>query len=375
MNEMNTSAANIPEQLKSNLHYYNLNNQLKYDLEVQNVIKNQQLEAIKLIQVSLEKLTATTTVPLHNQTTRAAKNTSNAPTILVYKETSLHKNLLVSKILNKAKYFYYQSIVQTMRLSLMSKLNYYSSLIQQLYPNGTSKVNTVGDLTRKNSDETNLVDEMKSLMQQILNDTYQFNSLNNTINCTEQITTTPPNFNVTSEAVNDNVLKECSASDLNKPSEKKSEKNEQQHSCPEQDDRIKKLHDVKHSLYSLLFSQTTSTPAESNENVSKRKHNEIDGATNKNTANKRRNKTAKVDDNNNQIVNDEKNVIHSRLPLPDNNNKTSSSKHHSQSKQHISTKLLKMSLKKATEPEVFTSQSNKIFTNEPESFINLEVLV
>lgn len=209
MNEINASAVNmsasIPEQLKSNLHYFNLNNQLKYDLELQNSIKTQQLEAIKLIQVSLEKLTATTTVPLHNQTTRASKNTANAPTILVYKETSLHKNLLVSKILNKAKYFYYQSIVQTMRLSLMSKLNYYSSLIQQLYPNGTSKVNTVDSLTKKTSDETNLVDEMKTLMQQILNDTYQFNSLNSTANYTDQMSrcTTPPDLmNFTHDKVN-----------------------------------------------------------------------------------------------------------------------------------------------------------------------------
>lgn len=167
---------NIPEQLKSNLHYFNLNNQLKYDLEQQHVIKLQQIEAIKLIQVSLEKLTATTTVPLHNQTTRKQSN-SPAPSILVYKETSLHKNLLVSKILNKAKYFYYQSIVQTMRLSLMSKLNYYSSLIQQLYPNqmAQSESSTSGS---KIENESSLVEEMKLLMQQILYDTYQFNALN-----------------------------------------------------------------------------------------------------------------------------------------------------------------------------------------------------
>lgn len=167
---------NIPEQLKSNLHYFNLNNQLKYDLEQQHAIKLQQMEAIKLIQVSLEKLTATTTVPLHNQTTRKQSN-SPAPSILVYKETSLHKNLLVSKILNKAKFFYYQSIVQTMRLSLMSKLNYYSSLIQQLYPNQVAQ----GETTTSGStieNESSLVEEMKLLMQQILYDTYQFNTLN-----------------------------------------------------------------------------------------------------------------------------------------------------------------------------------------------------
>jgi urease beta subunit len=173
---------NIPNQLKSNMHYFNLNNQLKYDLEQQQVIKLQQMEAIKLIQVSLEKLTATTTVPLHNQTTRKQNGSTPAPSILVYKETSLHKNLLVSKILNKAKFFYYQSIVQTMRLSLMSKLNYYSTLIQQLYPSQTV---TSNDTTSKEDkpmspveNESSLIEEMKLLMQQILYDTYQFNSLN-----------------------------------------------------------------------------------------------------------------------------------------------------------------------------------------------------
>ena len=204
MTDFDSVNNNLPDPLKSSLSYFNLSNQLKNDIEQQNAIKMQQLEAIRLIQVSLEKLTATTTVPLHNQTTRAAKNPKTPPpTILVYKETSLHKNLLVSKILNKAKYFYYQSIVQTMRLSLMSKLNYYSTLIQQLYPNNLANnynntdASRLTDSLNKNLDnssfnnnnndtsndkssnvhETNLIDEMKLLMQQILHDTYQFNSL------------------------------------------------------------------------------------------------------------------------------------------------------------------------------------------------------
>ncbi len=279
---------NISEQLQANLHYLNLNNQLKYDLEQQHAIKMQQLEAIRLIQVSLEKLTATTTVPLHNQTTRAASKTAGTqppPTILVYKETSLHKNLLVSKILNKAKYLYYQTIVQTMRMSLMSKLNYYSTLIHQLYPSADTSSDKLGladkDKTvpaaKTTADESKLIDEMKVLMQQILHDTYQFNSFNNVTS-------------VTSKVVEDEkrVLQERSASNLNRPAEKDSAL-ENSSSSTEQNKRIKQLNDVKHSLYSLLFPQAESVVGSSattgeqgrveaannansqNENVSKRR--------------------------------------------------------------------------------------------------------
>jgi len=124
-----SSSSSLAAESNQYYYYYNLNNQLKFDLEQQNAIKLQQLEAIKLIQISLDKLSTNTTVPFHSnnkQQQQQQNGSTQTPTILVYKETNLHKNLLVSKILNKSKFVYYQSIVQTMRLSLMSKLNYYN---------------------------------------------------------------------------------------------------------------------------------------------------------------------------------------------------------------------------------------------------------
>ena len=89
---------------------------VKSEIEQHNAIKMQQMVAIRLIQISLDKLSSTTTVQLPRPKSSPANsnnNNNNTSTILVYKESNLHKNLLVSKILNKAKYFYYQSIVQT----------------------------------------------------------------------------------------------------------------------------------------------------------------------------------------------------------------------------------------------------------------------
>jgi hypothetical protein len=68
-----------------------------------NLNKLLQIEAIKLIQISLDKLTSTK--------------------CCVYKE-NLYKNLFISKILNKSKLYYYQSIVNTLRFTLISKLTY-----------------------------------------------------------------------------------------------------------------------------------------------------------------------------------------------------------------------------------------------------------
>ncbi len=371
---------NISEQLQANLHYLNLNNQLKYDLEQQHAIKMQQLEAIRLIQVSLEKLTATTTVPLHNQTTRAASKTAGTqppPTILVYKETSLHKNLLVSKILNKAKYLYYQTIVQTMRMSLMSKLNYYSTLIHQLYPSADTSSDKLGladkDKTvpaaKTTADESKLIDEMKVLMQQILHDTYQFNSFNNVTS-------------VTSKVVEDEkrVLQERSASNLNRPAEKDSAL-ENSSSSTEQNKRIKQLNDVKHSLYSLLFPQAESVVGSSasageqgrveggnnansqNENVSKRRSMMSDESISQSAKRARLNKIyCSIDSNNNQVILDD-----DASGLVKANNRKSLKKQ--RARPHISTKLLKLSLKTATK------ESEK-FALESESFNrNLEVLV
>ena len=257
-----------------------INNQLKLDLEQQNAIKLQQMEAIKLIQISLDKLTSTTTVQIQtNSNSPKQPNSNSQPTsVLVYKEANLHKNLLVSKILNKAKYFYYQSIVQTMRLSLISKLNYYSSLIQQLNSNSSANSSSSGGETNSfrlspNNDETNIVDEMKLLMQQILHETYQFNlntSINDQIDLNGENAASPlslySNYDNSAtkinkislddakQTVNDNVNEEINVVDdnNNNTTSHLADVNNQS----DQIKRIKQLNDVKLSLYSLLFTNS-----------------------------------------------------------------------------------------------------------------------
>jgi hypothetical protein len=56
-----------------------LNNQLKLDLEQQNLIKLQQIEAVRLIQISLDKLTQAATIQIPNQ-----PNNTKKSTVLVY---------------------------------------------------------------------------------------------------------------------------------------------------------------------------------------------------------------------------------------------------------------------------------------------------
>jgi len=326
----NVEPLSAEHQFQTNYHYYNLNSQLKFDLEQQNAIKLQQLEAIKLIQISLDKLTATTTVPLHTNVSKLSTTTfQSQPTILVYKETNLHKNLLVSKILNKAKYVYYQSIVQTMRLSLMSKLNYYSQLIQQLNTtsNTASKLSTKLDSSHNN--ETNLVDEMKIIMQQILHETYQFNlnapSFNDDL-VLPNVTTTQPVCN------KDEQLNET-----------------------DQMKRIKQLNDVKLSLYSLLFSNNNETNTiphiisdnddfksnnkKSDENAKrKRNHHNQDDDVSSNQNDKRHKRYQSIDLNNNHIVilSDDTNCNHRKNNALLKRNKSP--------QQHISSKLLKTTL-------------------------------
>jgi hypothetical protein len=254
---------------------------VKSEIEQHNAIKMQQMEAIRLIQISLDKLSSTTTVQLPKPKSSPANNNNNnnTSTILVYKESNLHKNLLVSKILNKAKYFYYQSIVQTMRLSLISKLNYYSSLIQQLNE-------------RNNADETSIVDEMKHLMDQILHETYQFNmnsSADDQINLSTHVmhrnvanvlmgenntvvsvptppaaATTPTTDGASSQSVNyhHNGASHISIyqDDLEKTTATSSSSSIQRHDeqlQTEKNKRIKQLNDVKISLYSLLFNSNS----------------------------------------------------------------------------------------------------------------------
>ena len=257
----------------------------------QSAIKMQQLEAIRLIQISLEKLSATATVTVQSPKPQAKHASAASSSILVYKEANLHRNLLVSKILNKAKYFYYQSIVQTMRLSLISKLNYYSSLIQQL----NSRSASTSDGSSSSTEETSIVDEMKHLMHQILHETYQFN-LNSSAD--EQISLAPhvvmPEQVLTDSMTNDqhicrfnNALNPSSENTTNtstapllpttttsttnnnnnnnnkrynhisvyhegesSPSPAQNQDDPVQH---EKNKRIKQLNDVKISLYSLLF--------------------------------------------------------------------------------------------------------------------------
>ena len=71
--------------------------------EAINLNKLLQIEAIKLIQISLDKLTSTKYCNFRE---------------------NLYRNLFISKILNKSKLYYYQSIVNTMRCTLVSKLTF-----------------------------------------------------------------------------------------------------------------------------------------------------------------------------------------------------------------------------------------------------------
>lgn len=246
-----------------------------FEMDQQNAIRLQQLEAIKLIQISLDKLTCTNTVQIKSQ------NAHKTNTVLVYKETNLHKNLLVNKILNKAKYIYYQGVVQTMRLSLMSKLNYYTSLIHQL--NSTSSA----------SAEANLVDEMKVLMQQILHETYQFNLTNqpNPLDLAILFPTAEPDVKANSQTDHK---------------------------------RIKHLNELKMSLYNFMYNQTNvDKPKPSVKRTNQDMDDEDDEDENlnvdddvdermckkckKSEENSESTESSPLDLNNNQILNDETN--------------------------------------------------------------------
>ena len=85
------------------------------DLAQQNLLRQQQLDAIRLIQISLDKLTqqqqqqhqqqSFTNSSSSNTTSVTAKSASAAATTAAastaYREANLHRNLLVSKVLNK----------------------------------------------------------------------------------------------------------------------------------------------------------------------------------------------------------------------------------------------------------------------------------
>lgn len=245
------------------------------EIDQQNAIRLHQIEAIKLIQISLDKLTCTNSVQLKSQ------NTQKTNTVLVYKETNLHKNLLVNKILNKAKYIYYQGVVQTMRLSLMSKLNYYTNLIHQL--NNTNSA----------SAEASLVDEMKVLMQQILHETYQFNMTNqpNPLDLAFLYNTTEPDAKTNSQT---------------------------------DEKRAKNFNDFKMSLFNFMYNQTNidkSKPSakrtsqdmedEDDEDENLTVDDDVDDRAGKKSKINEENiesvELSHLDQNNNQILNDETN--------------------------------------------------------------------
>jgi hypothetical protein len=273
-----------------------LNNQLNLDLEQQNLIKLQQIEAVRLIQISLDKLTQAATIQIPNKS-----NNSNKSTVLVYKEANLHKNLLVSKILNKAKNFYYQTVVQNMRLSLLNKLNYYSSLVQHLYNTNTNNSNLSTSTntasasssapSMHSTSEALIIDEMKLLMQQILHETYQFNLTQPVV--PHEATTSPSVYANFYDEENNRRCQSAFCDTLNAnqviPVQSEaigvnSKRDEAVSSDNEQVKRIKQLNDVKLSLYSLLFTnQHQSKPQQSN-HESQSCHQK---ATQKNLTNKR----------------------------------------------------------------------------------------
>ena len=287
----------------------------KSELEQHNVIRMQQMEAIRLIQISLDKLSSTTTVQLpkpKQSSSTTHPQTPNTSTILVYKESNLHKNLLVSKILNKAKYFYYQSIVQTMRLSLISKLNYYSSLVQQLN-------------ARNSADETSIVDEMKHLMDQILHETYQFNmnsSADDQINLsTHVLPNVVANPMVSSQQqsqpqpdqTNTNN-KNCKRfnhisvydDEVNSKSTTSSIQRHDEQLQTEKNKRIKQLNDVKISLYSLLFNSNSTNGVVEDKN-SKVEH--LETTTSADPENKHFDKKVTTNFSNKQLNNFKKRLL------------------------------------------------------------------
>jgi hypothetical protein len=162
--------------------------QLQQDLQqvtslpVLNVTRNEDYETLlRLIHLSHDKLTNTTSQILSSSSSSKNKpNLNNTNGLSVYREPNLRRNLLVSKMLHKAKCVYYQSIVQQMRLGLMAKLNYYSTLLQQYQQlNHEADENNEAIHQRRS---IRLAEEMRSLMQQILAETYQFNLAAHTYN-------------------------------------------------------------------------------------------------------------------------------------------------------------------------------------------------
>ncbi len=159
------------------------------------------------------------------------------------------------------------------------------------------------------------------------------------------------------------------------------------------EERIKQLNNVKNSLYSLLFpvkadttdgliksnavesdikkqqSKTTQLISQ-NENFNKSKRKCSVGEVVETGITKRQRNYCSIDSLDHVILCDDTNVLcrrKAKLNMSNNNKK----QRRVPSKQHITSKLLKLSLKTATKPVVL----EPLKVSQPESFINLEVLV
>ncbi len=158
------------------------------------------------------------------------------------------------------------------------------------------------------------------------------------------------------------------------------------------EERIKQLNNVKNSLYSLLFpvkadttdgliksnaveSKTTQPESNNklisqNENFNKSKRKCSVGEVVETGITKRQRNYCSIDSLDHVILCDDTNVLcrrKAKLNMNNNNKK----QRRVPSKQHITSKLLKLSLKTATKPVVL----EPLKVSQPESFINLEVLV
>lgn len=203
---------------------------------------------------------------------------------------------------------------------------------------------------------------------------------------------------------NSNVLKECSASDLNKPSESAINNMKDcngninspnlNNSINDNEERIKQLTNVKHSLYSLLFparaetntgnteskglprpdeqTQSNNKPISQNEeNINKTslKRKSPVGDSNVVVGKRSRNYSSIDGDSlKHVILCDDTNVLCRRKTKLASISASKKQQRRVPSKQHITSKLLKLSLKTAT-------SSKPVVVSQPESFINLEVLV
>lgn len=202
---------------------------------------------------------------------------------------------------------------------------------------------------------------------------------------------------------NSNVLKECSASDLNKPSEStinnKKDCNDNINSTNlnnninDNEERIKQLTNVKHSLYSLLFpartetntgnteskelprpdeqTQSNSKPISQNENINKTslKRKCPVGDSNVVVSKRSRNYSSIDGDSlKHVILCDDTNVLCRRKTKLASISASKKQQRRVPSKQHITSKLLKLSLKTAT-------SSKPVVVSKSDSFIKLEVLV